>query len=379
MKLTRSKRRLCRLPLIVFTLALVLLLGWGGEPVPAVAATSAEKQAEVDEALGRLDTLQTELNQLADDYQNAVLARLEAEERMLEARAREEAAIQRISELQQQLGSRAQYMYRSGSGSFLDVLFGAQSFSDFINAFDMINRVNDQDAKLVQESRVARAEAEAARIEFTEQERVAKEKQEQIGTLKKERENTAASLASEIEQLKTEAAELLVQEELAAEAARKAAEAAAASSSRWGSNVSIGSAGAVSDAQLARVRALGLQFPLPFRTSISSAFGWRSFDNAFHLGTDFPASSGTPILAAASGTVTAAGYHYSMGNYVIINHGDGIRTIYMHAVSLNVGAGETVSAGNTISFVGTTGTSTGNHLHFQVEVDQVAVNPMLFL
>ena len=175
--------------------------------------------------------------------------------------------------------------------------------------------------------------------------------------------------------MKEEAAELLVQEELAAEAARQAAAAAAAS----GSNTAIGSAGPVSDEQMARVQALELRYPLPSRATISSPFGWRSFDNAFHLGTDFAAPSGTPILASAAGTVTAASFNSSMGNYVIINHGNGVRTIYMHAVTLKTSASQTVSAGDTIALVGTTGTSTGNHLHFQVEVDMIAVNPMLFI
>jgi murein DD-endopeptidase MepM/ murein hydrolase activator NlpD len=334
----------------------------------AYAVTSAQKQAEVDAALDRLDSLQTELNQLAADYDSAVRAHADAERRMKDAQAREAAAAARIAELQEQLGARAQQMYRNGNASFLDVLFGAQSFSDFITAMDMMNRVNGQDARLVEETKVVRAEAEAARVEYTEQERIAKEKQEQIGTLKIEREVAAEALAAEIEQLKAEAAELLAQEELAAEAARQAA-----------ANTGVGAAGPVSDEQLARVYALGLRFPLPSRYPISSPFGWRSFDNAFHLGTDFSAPGGTPILAAAAGTVTAAGYNWSMGNYVIINHGNGIRTIYMHAVSLNVSAGQTVNAGDTISYVGTTGTSTGNHLHFQVEVDMIAVNPMLFI
>ncbi|MDR2672159.1 MAG: peptidoglycan DD-metalloendopeptidase family protein [Coriobacteriales bacterium] len=365
--------------LLIILLALVLAtpLGiWGfglgelgtGTPQMAYAVTSAQKQAEVDAALDRLDSLQTELNQLAADYDSAVRAHADAERRMKDAQAREAAAAARIAELQEQLGARAQQMYRNGNASFLDVLFGAQSFSDFITAMDMMNRVNGQDARLVEETKVVRAEAEAARVEYTEQERIAKEKQEQIGTLKIEREVAAEALAAEIEQLKAEAAELLAQEELAAEAARQAA-----------ANTGVGAAGPVSDEQLARVYALGLRFPLPSRYPISSPFGWRSFDNAFHLGTDFSAPGGTPILAAAAGTVTAAGYNWSMGNYVIINHGNGIRTIYMHAVSLNVSAGQTVNAGDTISYVGTTGTSTGNHLHFQVEVDMIAVNPMLFI
>ena len=110
---------------------------------------------------------------------------------------------------------------------------------------------------------------------------------------------------------------------------------------------------------------------------LSSPFGPRW--GAYHLGTDFAASTGTPILAAAAGTVTAAGSHATMGNYVIINHGYGIRTTYMHASELYVDAGEAVYAGQAIAAVGSTGNSTGPHLHFQIEIDGQAVDPMAFL
>lgn len=362
--------------ILSFVLAVSMLLFpalWGGA-TQAFAVTSAEKQAEVDEAFVRLDALQTQINQLATDYDEAVIAHDEAEKSMLDAQAREEAARARIQELQDQLGDRASQVYRNGSGSYLDVLFGAQSFTDFITAMDLINRVNEQDVRLVTESREVKAIAEAAKIEYTEQEKIAREKQEQIAKLKEETEAAEASLQAEIVELEKEAAELLAQEIIAAEAARQAAEAAEAAAA----NRDVGSYGDVSEEQLARIYALAPQYPFSSRYPISSPFGWRSFDNSFHLGTDLSAPGGTPIQAIAPGTVAAAGFHFSMGNYVIIAHGSGVRSIYMHASSLNTSAGATVNAGDVVSFVGTTGSSTGDHLHLQIEVDLIAVNPMLF-
>jgi murein DD-endopeptidase MepM/ murein hydrolase activator NlpD len=339
----------------------------GSSQKQAYATTSAEKQAEVEEAFGRLDALQTELNQIAIDYDAAILAHSDALARMQDAQSREEAARVRIAGLQEQLGGRASHMYRSGSTSYLDVLFGAKSFTEFINAMDLINRVNEQDARLVVETKTVRAEAEAARIEYTEQEKRAREKQEQIGALKQQQEEAAASLSAEIEALQAEAAELLAQEEAAAEAARQAAMAYAS-----------GPTGPVSDEQLARVFALGLRYPFYNYQPLSSPFGPRDFDG-FHYGADFACSSGTPVLAVAPGTVVSAGVGGAMGVYVIIMHGNGIRSIYMHNSSLNVSTGQYVSAGEVIAYSGSTGNSTGPHLHLQIEVDLTPVNPMIFL
>lgn len=347
--------------LVVSLLLMPALLGLGSS---AYAVTSAEKRAEVDEAFERLDVLQTEINQLAVEYDAAVVARDDAEAKKRDAQAREEAARQRISVLQLQLGDRAKEMYRNGNNSFMDVLFGAQTFTDFITAFEMFSRVNERDAQLVRESKEAKAEAEEARIEFTEQEQVAREKQEEIERVKNEKEETEASLQEEIASLETELIEVLLREEIAREAA---------------ANNGSASYGTVTNEQMLRLSSLGIQYPFSSRQTISSGFGWRDFDNSFHLGTDFAAPGGTPVMAIAGGTVAAAGWHSLMGNYVIISHGSGMRSIYMHASGLNCRAGQAVSAGDVVCFVGTTGNSTGNHLHLQIEIDGRAVNPMLFM
>lgn len=340
-----------------------------GTPSQAYAVTSAEKQAEVEEAFRRLDALQTEINQLADDYDVAMAAYETAEANKLEAQAREEAARERVHMLQEQLSDRAAYMYRNGNVSYLDVLFGAQSFTDFISAMDLINRVNEQDAQLVLETKLVRDEAEAARLEYTEQERLAQEKLEEIATIMAAKEAAEVELLAEIELLKKEAAELLAQEEAAAEAARQAAMAYAASNNN----------GPVNEEQMARVYALGVRYPFNGSFPVTSPFGWRAIFGDFHYGCDWGMPTGTPILAIAGGTVVAVGYGGSMGNYVIIAHGNGIRSIYMHNSSLNVSAGQSVSQGEVISYAGSTGNSTGPHLHLQIEVDLIPINPQIFL
>ena len=122
--------------------------------------------------------------------------------------------------------------------------------------------------------------------------------------------------------------------------------------------------------------------PCPTATS-SSGFGYREFDNSFHKGLDMAAPEGTPYYAADSGTVMYAtndgGYNGGAGNWVVISHGNGIVTKYMHSSATYVRPGDFVERGQNIGAVGNTGQSFGAHLHFQVEVDGVAVNPLNYI
>ena len=120
-----------------------------------------------------------------------------------------------------------------------------------------------------------------------------------------------------------------------------------------------------------------LCWPLPGHTYISCHFGEvDAFGNAGHRGTDIPAPEGTPILAAHSGTVLVSGWNDSYGNQVLLDNGAGLSTRYAHMTQTAVTAGEAVTAGQVIGYVGSTGDSTGNHLHFEVMQNGVRVNPM---
>ena len=120
-----------------------------------------------------------------------------------------------------------------------------------------------------------------------------------------------------------------------------------------------------------------LQWPLPGHTYISCHFGEvDAFGNAGHRGTDIPAPEGTPILAVHSGTVLVSGWNDSYGNQVLLDNGAGLSTRYAHMTATAVTAGETVTAGQVIGYVGSTGDSTGNHLHFEVMQGGIRVNPL---
>ena len=125
------------------------------------------------------------------------------------------------------------------------------------------------------------------------------------------------------------------------------------------------------------------KWPAPSYTRISDDYGNRIHPilgvQQFHNGVDMAAPGGSPILAAYDGKVVASAYNASMGNYIMINHGDGLYTIYMHASALYVSTGDTVTRGQKIAAVGTTGRSTGNHLHFSVRKDGAYVSPWNYL
>ncbi len=123
-----------------------------------------------------------------------------------------------------------------------------------------------------------------------------------------------------------------------------------------------------------------LCWPLPGHTYISCHFGEvDAFGNAGHRGTDIPAPEGTPILAAHSGTVLVSGWNDSYGNQVLLDNGAGLSTRYAHMTQTAVTAGEAVTAGQVIGYVGSTGDSTGNHLHFEVMQGGVRVDPLSFV
>ena len=124
-------------------------------------------------------------------------------------------------------------------------------------------------------------------------------------------------------------------------------------------------------------------WPCPSSKRVTSDYGPRTSPtngaSSNHKGIDIGAAYGADIVAADGGTVLVATYSSSGGNYVIIDHGGGLCTVYMHASSLTVSAGQTVSKGQVIAKVGSTGISTGNHLHFGVSVNGVYVNPWNYL
>ena len=373
-----NTRRTLLFPYVIGLCVLTIILALSGMPVKtASAVTSAELFAEADRILENIDGLQTDLNAVQAEYDQALEENEAATKAMNQAEARKSAAEAHITELQGRLAERANSMYKNGPTAFIEVLFGVSSFDEFLTSWDMIEKIGAQDAELVQETKDMRAEAEAARQEYSEQKEVAAAKMAKAEELKGQILATQAALKKEAEKITAEAMEVHAQEVLEAERARQAAAAAEAMRKQLESGKASGGAGStvISGSGI-------LSHPCP-GAGISSPFGWRSFDNAFHMGCDFGAPQGTPIYAAEKGTVIHTtydgGYNGGAGNWVVITHGNGLVTKYMHASVVYVSVGEQVERGQNIAAVGNTGNSFGAHLHFQVEVNGVAVDPTLFL
>lgn len=203
--------------------AAVLAVGLAIPAASAFASPADDKQAEANAALEKLNAYQDELDQASENYQNALQQQMDAEAKVDEAQKQIETKTTEIQGYQEQLGERARDMYRSGSTTFLDVILGATSFEDFATTWNILEDMNQDDAKLVQETKTAREELEAAKTEAEEQAKIASDKANEAKQVADAADAKAAEMQSVYDNLSAEAAELVKQEQAAADAAQAAA------------------------------------------------------------------------------------------------------------------------------------------------------------
>lgn len=188
--------------------------------------TAAEKQAEAEQALANLNAMQETLDRLSAEYGEALAAQEEAEGNRDAAEARLKEINKQIASLQGRLGERAREMYRSGGVSFVEMLLGASSFEEFATSWDMLNKVNENDASMVQERKDLAEEASEQASIYNEQARVAAQKSQEAADAEAQAESTVAEMQATYDNLSAEAARLLEEERKAREA-EEAARAAA--------------------------------------------------------------------------------------------------------------------------------------------------------
>lgn len=196
-------------------------------PVAAAYATpsSSSKEAEAQAALDNYKQMQNQLDEASNHYTEALMKQEEAQNKVQEAQAQIEQETQKIKGLQGQLGDRARDMYRNGSASFLDIILGATTFDEFANNLFMLDTINQNDAKLVQETKDSREKIESAKAEYVEQEKVATEEANKAREIKENAQALSSQAKDAYNNLSEEAKALKEQEEAAAtEAARVAAE-----------------------------------------------------------------------------------------------------------------------------------------------------------
>lgn len=337
-----------------------------------------ELRSQANSVFASIDALQSKLNDASIQYSDAIAERNSAVSQMEQARKTIGETELEMAKLQGEISSLAADMYKrektGGSLAFIDVLLGASNFTEFAAGLDMMSRVNQQNSELIAKAKSLREQSEAAYAQYAEQKDIAEKRMEDAQQTQLTIARQQAALTAEVTKITADIVEVEAQAELEAEAARKAEAAAKEAAKALSESIKAGEKLDVGSGFLAN--------PCPGSVE-SSGWGYREFDDKFHKGTDMAAPLGTPIYAAEAGTVIHAtndgGYNEGAGNWVVIAHGNGLVTKYMHASVVFVKAGDTVERGQNIALVGSTGKSTGPHLHFQVEYNGSAICPYDFL
>lgn len=363
----------------------------------------------IDSLKGSKEDIQSEVEKL-DKQLNEISGKVKELESRLSKKRQEiadtESALNKAKEQEKKqyrnMKKRIQFMYENGQTSYVEMLLSADSFTDFLNAVEYITQISQYDRKMLKEYQNMQVtiadtqktlETDYASLQSL-QAKVQEEKQA-VAALESAKKGELNDVADDLTDAQTVAkayeAEIQAQNEVIAQiqaAQKRAAEQQAAQQRAQAAEENQGATDAAGENQNTAQNTTpsgngqstgSMMWPCPSSKRVTSDYGPRTSPtngaSSNHKGIDIGAAYGADIVAADGGTVLVATYSSSGGNYVIIDHGGGLCTVYMHASSLTVSAGQTVSKGQVIAKVGSTGISTGNHLHFGVTLNGVYVSP----
>lgn len=326
--------------------------------------------SKLDKELTAAQTRISELNDMISEKESDII----------QTKAELEEALEQEASQYDAMKLRIKNMYERGTDFYIEAIFSAASFGDMLNRADYVEKITESDRRILDNFRTTREYVEVCKAQLEEEQELLKEAKEKVEQEQESLETLISEKQTEINAYEADIndKEALLREYEAEIAARNA------------------EIKALEDAVKAEQAALEaasnpkrkydggmFAWPAPSYTRISDDYGNRQHPilgvTRFHNGVDMAAPGGSPILAAYNGTVVAAAYNASMGNYVMIDHGDNLFTIYMHASALYVSKGQEVVKGQKIAAVGTTGRSTGNHLHFSVRLNGNYVSPWGYL
>lgn len=304
----------------------------------------------------------------------------EKEARIRETTEELNEAIRQQEDQYEAMKKRIRFMYEKGDTLYLEMLFTSTGFSDMMNKADYIEALSRYDRNKLEEYvrtkemvQLCKEELEADKEVLDEAKAAMEAEEAGVSALIEQKEARIISISTDISN--KEAAIKEYEDMIAQENAEIAALEKAVAEER-----------ARLEAENARARIYNggmFAWPCPGYKRISDEYGNRIHPilgiQQFHNGVDMSAPGGTAILAAYDGDVIAAAYSGSMGNYIMIDHGSGLYTIYMHCSALYVSKGQAVTKGQNIAAVGSTGRSTGNHLHFSVRLNGSYVSPWNYL
>ena len=349
------------------------------EALAKLEALKGDAVAYVKKLDASLETLSDELSQLSTDIEKK-------EEQIAITTTELQAAEVTEAAQYEAMKLRIKYMYEKGDSSYVDLLLQAKSLSELLNKAEYIGKISEYDREKLDEYVITKAQIAEAKVALETEHAELLDLQEQteakhasveelmvakqaeikavegkIDAAKDEVTDYQKDLKAQENSIKAIEAEIKRQEE----AAKKKAEA----SGQTYKTQSIGD--------------IKFIWPCPSSGRITSKFGARTSPtkgaSSNHQGIDIGAPTGNNIVAAAGGTVVVSTYSYSAGNYVMVNHGGGVYTVYMHASKLLCKVGDTVKQGQVIAKVGSTGYSTGPHLHFGIRVNGTYVNPSKYV
>ncbi len=364
-----------------------------------------EQISNTESIISQYDTVISQYESVIADYDTKIAAYdatiAEYDELIAQEQANLEAAEAAEEEHYDAYCQRVRALEEEGSVSYLEILFNASSFSDLLDRAMMVSEIVEYDTalgKALEQDRQDIADSEAAMESYQQEQITAREEQvnaraEQVAA-KEEQESARSQQASALSDLSSQKSSLASKtsqiDSLLDELQTQQAEYESELDDLKNQNSAIDSEIAQKQAELeaqvssGEVAAVVTQsdyaWPLPGHYTLSSLFGTRTDpftgQPGNHRGIDIPAPYGTSILASRGGVVITSGYNSSYGNYVVISHGGSDSTLYGHMSSRAVSVGESVSQGQVIGYVGSTGRSTGNHLHFEVRVNGNRTDPI---
>ncbi len=366
-------------------------------------ARQAEARYQVDMAQNTINGIEDEISKVNDEVSriNGVIDSINGEIAILEAdiaKKQEELKIAEAKKLEQEesMSDRLRTLYMYGNGSIMEFVFSASDFSDFVTKLDMsryiieadkesldaldaTKKVIDEKKKGIEADRLKTVDKKTEQeIALTQQNEVLAQKDQllaqnqalldQYQAIEEAEAATSANIEAQLQAYYAE-------QKAAAEQA-----AAAQNSGNAGSDQSADNSGGEAPAN-SSTPAYSSSYVWPCYGDITSPFGWRIHpiygDSRFHSGVDIGASSGTPVACAGNGTVISAGWNGGYGNCVIVDIGNGYSAVYGHLSAIYVSSGETVSAGQSVGAVGSTGDSTGPHLHYEIRLYGSPVSPYI--
>lgn len=416
-------------------------------PMAIPTTVSAEDSiSDLEQQLQQLEQENQKYQKILDDtksdiaekeeYKNALVSKVQVLDEKIavtrekisslndDIKEKQDAYDKGLSEVEDQfdaLANRLRILYMSGNATDLEIIFGAKDFSDLIDKMELVKSLANSDKELISEIQTKldklstqKESLEADKKDLETQQASLKSDQDEFNKLisdndeilknlyasNSEAQNSLESAALQSDEIEAKISEYYAAQKAAAEQAAQASQNSSSSSSSSGSGSSSGSSSSGSSSSgssnsgsssVIVPSGSGFAWPTPGFTYLSSEwFEDREVYN--HGGIDIAGAGimGTPVVAAADGTVVASnsscthnwGKSYSCGcgggygNYVMISHAGGKMTVYGHLTSLTVSSGQTVSRGQVIGYVGSTGNSTGPHLHYECRLNGVRYNPM---